>query len=164
MRHLVSIALGMVGACVGLPALAATTVATVQVIQGQVSINRGEGFQPAAGTAEAHNGDSVMVSPGGKGRIVYSSGCAVEVYPGVVTVREGSCKASEPMMVGPACDPSTDDKCLAPPARLHGTPWYIYPAAAALIVGVTCIGWCRQDDEHRIVRKERDDEDQGKSP
>jgi hypothetical protein len=159
LQRLLFIAVGLIAAAIGTPpSLAASGAATVEVIQGQVSINRGEGFKPAAGSIEARIGDLVMASPGGKARIVYSGGCAVDVHPGaVVAVQQGACTVAKPMMLGPACDPSRDDKCLAPvgPA-VPGTPWYVYPAAAGLIVAATCVGWCPEKEHHvrHVVEKE----------
>ena len=149
------VAVGLIATAIGTPpSQAASGAATVEVIQGQVSINRGEGFKPAAGSIEARIGDLVMASPGGKARIVYLGGCAVDVGPGaVVAVQQGACTVAKPMMLGPACDPSRDDKCLAPvgPA-VPGTPWYVFPAAAALGAAAACVGFC-QEEEHHIRRK-----------
>ena len=79
------------GVFLGSPALAAT----VQPVQGQVSINRGEGFQGLAGKTQARAGDLVMVSPGGSAKVLYSDGCTVNVKPvKVVSVGAKSpCKA-----------------------------------------------------------------------
>ena len=87
-----SLVLGLVaGVCLVSPALAAT----VQPVQGQVSINRGEGFQPLAGKTQARPGDLVMASPGGEAKILYADGCMVNVKPvKVVSVGAKSpCKA-----------------------------------------------------------------------
>lgn len=87
-----SLVLGLVaGVCLVSPALAAT----VQPVQGQVSINRGEGFQPLAGKTQARAGDLVMVHPGGKAKLLYPGGCIIPVTPGkVVQVGAKSpCKA-----------------------------------------------------------------------
>ena len=153
MRPLISTAAGFIAAtAVSLPTWAVAGTATVEVIQGQVSVNQGEGFKPATSRIEARIGDLIMASPGGKGRIVYSGGCVVDVYPGaVVAVQQAACQAAKPMMLGPACDPSRDDKCLAPPPA-PGTPWYVIPAAAALGAAAACVGFC-QEEEHHIRRK-----------
>jgi hypothetical protein len=87
---LASIAL-IAGVAFSLPALAAT----VESGKGQVLINRGGGFQPVAGGAQAGAGDAVMVSPNGSAQIVYSDGCSIPVVPGnVITVTaESPCKS-----------------------------------------------------------------------
>ena len=157
MHRLFCITVALIAAAVGgSPSVAASGAATVEVIQGQVSINRGSGFQPATGATQANFGDFVMASPGGKGRIVYSGACAVDVYPGaVVAVRQGACTVAKPMMLGPACDPSRDDKCLAPPPA-PGTPWYVIPAAAVLGAAAACVGFCQEEEHehrHRVHKK-----------
>jgi hypothetical protein len=79
------------GMLLSLPAWAAT----VESVQGQVSINRGDGFRPVTGAIQANVGDTVMASPGGRAKIVYSDGCPVNVNPGaVVTITaESPCTA-----------------------------------------------------------------------
>jgi hypothetical protein len=78
------------GIFLSLPALATT----VDSIQGKVSLNRGHGFQLVTRTTDADAGDLVMAGPDSKGRIVYSDGCVVGVYPGrVVTVEDRDPKA-----------------------------------------------------------------------
>jgi hypothetical protein len=74
--------------CVGCSLLAATAsqAATVQPLQGQVSINQGQGFQPINGAVEAKEGDSIIVSPGGSATVSYADGCSVGVHPGAVMV------------------------------------------------------------------------------
>lgn len=70
--------------------------ATVEPVEGEVAINRGDGvFRHATGSVEATIGDSLMVTPGGLARIIYADGCAVELKPGtVVTITaESPCKA-----------------------------------------------------------------------
>ena len=91
MRLIASVAVAC-GLLLTVPSLAAT----VDSVRGQVSINRGDGFRRVTGTVQANIGDSVMVSPNGKARVVYPDGCAVEVNPGaVVTITALSpCKAS----------------------------------------------------------------------
>jgi hypothetical protein len=123
------------------------SVATVEAVKGQVSVNRGQGFEPVVTTTQVKSGDVVMARPHGQGKILYAGGCMVNVYPGAVVAvkkdQKESCKVAKqkPMTLGPACDPSTDDKCLAAPAvREPVWPWL---AGAGLAVGVSCIGWCR---------------------
>ena len=84
MRRLVRIASALIasGPCIlcGLPALATTVFAT----QGQVLINRGQGYQQVAGSSQANPGDTVVANPGGSGQIVYADGCTVQVRPGSI--------------------------------------------------------------------------------
>lgn len=62
------------------PCLAATVVP----IQGDVSINQGQGYEPVNGQQQAKAGDMVMVAPGGAARVAYDDGCKVDVKPGAV--------------------------------------------------------------------------------
>ena len=98
--RLVAVAAFGLGVLVGAPSFAAT----VDPIQGQVSVNRGDGiFRPITGTVQATIGDVVIVAPNGAARIVYPDGCTIEVKPGdLATIGTLSpCKA-------PSDTPSTD--------------------------------------------------------
>jgi hypothetical protein len=85
-----------------LPALAfgllvnsSALAASLEEIRGEVTINRGEGFQRVSGPTEARAGDLLVANPGGSAKLVYSDGCPVRVVPGTV-VRVGAkspCKA-----------------------------------------------------------------------
>ena len=73
MRKLLSIAAGVAaGTLICLPAMAA---ATVKVMEGQVSINQGQGYKQVAGTARVATGDRVMAAQASKGNyyILYGS-------------------------------------------------------------------------------------------
>jgi hypothetical protein len=59
----------------------ATFAATVTATQGQVMINRGQGYQLLVGSTEADPGATVIVNPGGSAQVVYPDGCAVTVEP-----------------------------------------------------------------------------------
>ena len=124
-----------VGLCVGSSAFAAS----LEAVQGEVSINRGEGFQRVTGPTEARAGDLLMASPGGSAKLVYADGCPVRVIPGSV-VRVGAqspCKA-------------TYYAGLAEPAP---TGWGIWPfVVGAGIVGiVACVAeFC--DEENGVSR------------
>lgn len=73
--------------CLSVPSLAAT----VQSVQGQVSVNAGTGYQLVRSGAAASPGAIVMANPGGSAQIVYPDGCVVRVDPGaVVTVQDRS--------------------------------------------------------------------------
>lgn len=81
MRLLRTLVLGL-----GSAALLATacSAASIEPVQGQVSINRGKGFEPVNRRTEAKVGDSVMVSPDGAAVVAYADGCKVDVHPGAV--------------------------------------------------------------------------------
>lgn len=101
MWRLIVISLGVF---LSLPASAAT----LNAVQGQVLINRGDGFQRVASGTEVREGDLVMANPGGSAKLIYPGGCVTEVKPGgVVTVNDGS-KCPQAMLVGDDCENSTD--------------------------------------------------------
>ena len=58
--------------------------ASVQPVQGDLSLNQGQGFQRVDSRIAANVGDSVMVGPGGSASLVYPDGCQVTVQPGAV--------------------------------------------------------------------------------
>jgi hypothetical protein len=72
--------------CCGCASLVGSSclAATVQPLQGTLSINQGQGFAPVNGRADASVGDSVMVGPGGYATLVYDDGCKVDIQPGAV--------------------------------------------------------------------------------
>jgi hypothetical protein len=80
--------------------------ATVEPMQGNVYVSRGQGFAPIKGRVEAKAGDSVMVDPGGSAVIAYSDRCKVTVQPGTIaTIAPSSpCKP---------CPPPTGQRCTA---------------------------------------------------
>ena len=123
MRRVLSMALGFGIATVAcLPAMAA---ATVQVVQGKVSVNQGQGYKQVAAASAVSTGDQVMAAPGGRAKIVYSDGCAVDVYPGaVVTVPE---KCYQPMTAG-----------------LEAAPWWLHHRRDSMgaYFGGGCGYWC----------------------
>jgi hypothetical protein len=59
--------------------------ANVQAVQGDLSINQGDGFVPINGRIDANVGDSLMVGPNGSATVSYPDGCQVNVQPGAVT-------------------------------------------------------------------------------
>lgn len=65
-------------------ATAQTATATIEPVQGDLSLNQGQGFQRVDGRVQANVGDSVMVGPGGSANLVYPDGCQVNVQPGSV--------------------------------------------------------------------------------
>jgi hypothetical protein len=116
-----------------MPAVAAT----VEVLQGQVSVNQGHGYKHIAAASAVSTGDQVMAAPGGRGRIVYADGCALDVSPGaVVTVPE---KCYQPMTAG--LEAPVEE------VRPRGA-WIPYVGAAAIIgVGACAVAGCFDDDD-----------------
>jgi hypothetical protein len=88
------------GLALSAPAHAAT--ATVQSVQGNVSIDRGTGFQQLTSAMPAEVGNRIMAAPGSSAKIVYGDGCTVEVKPGsVVSVgKESPCRAPNGLFWG----------------------------------------------------------------
>lgn len=72
--------------------------ATLSQVQGQVMVNRGQGFRPVTGPTNLSAGNSVMVSAGGSAQISYPDGCSSSVAVGsVVTVgAQSPCATSQP--------------------------------------------------------------------
>jgi hypothetical protein len=71
--------------CCAMLLTSSTWAATLEPVQGGLSINQGKGFQPVNNRIDANVGDSVMVSPDGAATVIYGDGCRVKVQPGVVT-------------------------------------------------------------------------------
>jgi hypothetical protein len=65
--------------------VSASWAATIEPVQGNLSLNQGQGFQPVNGRVDANVGDTVVVGPGGAAAVTYSDGCKVSVQPGAVT-------------------------------------------------------------------------------
>ncbi|HWX85053.1 MAG TPA: hypothetical protein VNZ48_15765 [Xanthobacteraceae bacterium] len=63
----------------------AAGAATVEPVQGNLSLNQGQGFQPVNSRVKANVGDTVVVGPGGAAAVTYPDGCKVQVQPGAVT-------------------------------------------------------------------------------
>jgi hypothetical protein len=135
MRRVLSIALGFsIATFACLPAMAA---ATVQVVQGKVSVNQGQGYKQVGAASAVSTGDRVMAAPGSRAKILYSDGCAVDVYPGaVVTVPE---KCYQPMTAGLEAAPVA-----------AAVPWVPIVGAAAVIgVGVCAVSGCFRNEGRR---------------
>lgn len=62
----------------------ACMAATIEPVQGALSVNQGQGFEQVNGRIDANVGDTVMVSPNGSALISYPDGCKVNVQPGAV--------------------------------------------------------------------------------
>jgi hypothetical protein len=65
--------------------VSASLAATIDPVQGNLQLNRGQGFQPVNSRIDANVGDTVVVGPGGAAAVTYSDGCKVSVQPGAVT-------------------------------------------------------------------------------
>jgi len=65
--------------------VSASWAASIEPVQGNLSLNQGQGFQPVNGRVDANVGDTVVVGPGGAAAVTYSDGCKVSVQPGAVT-------------------------------------------------------------------------------
>lgn len=62
--------------------------ASVEPTQGQVLINRGDGYKGLSGPTSGQPGDTVMANAGGSAVITYEDGCKVTVDPGAVVAIE----------------------------------------------------------------------------
>ncbi len=122
----------------------AAWAATVQPVQGDLSINQGQGFQKVNGRVEAKVGDSVMVSPGGSATVSYADGCKVDVKPGaVVTIAPLSPCASGSY----AADLGLPPVYKAPPAEVPPPVDWVPFAVGAAVVGLgigLCVAFCEQ--------------------
>ncbi|MES0385140.1 MAG: hypothetical protein ABUJ98_11210 [Hyphomicrobium sp.] len=58
--------------------------ATVEVIEVEVFLRHGVGYERVPGAAQAEAGDSVMAGEFGVGQIIYANGCVITVRPGTV--------------------------------------------------------------------------------
>jgi hypothetical protein len=65
--------------------VSASWAATIEPVQGNLSLNQGQGFQPINSRVNVNVGDTVVVGPGGAAAVTYSDGCKVSVQPGAVT-------------------------------------------------------------------------------
>ncbi len=72
--------------CVGLSLLVggACAAATIDSVQGDLSINRRQGFEKVNGRVESNLGYAVSVSPDGAASVTYPDGCQANVAPGAV--------------------------------------------------------------------------------
>jgi hypothetical protein len=81
----------------------AVQAATVDVLNGPVSLNQGNGFRSISSSASAAGGDLVMAGAGGQAEITYDDGCKQTVNSGeTVSVGEVS-----PCKLGVLGDPMT---------------------------------------------------------
>jgi hypothetical protein len=78
---------GLLGAvCFGSALLigGACSAATIEPVQGDLSVNQGNGFQRIDTRIDANVGDYAMVGPGGAATVTYPDGCKVNLQPGAV--------------------------------------------------------------------------------
>jgi len=81
---------------------------TLSNIEGTVSVNRGDGFQPASIGAPLSSGDRVRAGASGSANIVYENGCSTRVAPSqvaVVLATPPSCQGAS-LKDGPAYAPA----------------------------------------------------------
>lgn len=76
--------------------------ATLNVEGGEVFINQGAGYRPAAGSMTVNSGDAVMAKAGGSAEIVYEDECRQRVDVGAVVVVQ----QTSPCAVKPTPDDS----------------------------------------------------------
>jgi hypothetical protein len=62
----------------------ASAEARLEGVKGPVSVNSGDGFQPALGPVALQPGDKVMADRGGNAVIAYGNNCNISVKPGSV--------------------------------------------------------------------------------
>jgi hypothetical protein len=128
---------------------AATPTATLEPVQGDLSINHGKGFEKVlVSKIEAKVGDSVMVSPGGIAKVTYADGCQANVTPGtVMTITKLSPCASGSLAAD--LTPIYKAQPAAAPPPFFCEPWWIgVPLCLApfgiLAAGLTTTGGCTE--------------------
>lgn len=131
------IKLGMLGAALALVATSASA-AKLEAIKGQVLVNHGTGYQPAAGGLELKAGDMVIASPGGSARITDGIGPAVLVQPGqVIAVSASAPDASTSAKIGDDGKTAWLDLIEGPVLVNHGAGFKLVTQAQRLNVGDT---------------------------
>lgn len=76
----------VMASCVSTFMVTSVSAATLQVTQGAVQINRGQGFEPITGSTTVNPGDIVTVQPGGTAHVIYPDGSIQSVQPGSVAM------------------------------------------------------------------------------
>jgi hypothetical protein len=131
---------------------------TVEVVQPQVFVNRGDGYKPETKTSGVSAGHIVMAAPNGSAKIVYDDGCVVEVQPGaVVSVYETSpCQAQTGAV-------DTSSQVAAGSGSRRG---YILAGVvvAGVVGGVFALTSGGDDDGDNAQTALNNDDDQGSSP
>jgi hypothetical protein len=74
---------------------AAASAASFEVVSGEGSMNRGQGFRRVTGKVDAPTGTTLHVPAGSQAFLVYENGCRVRVTPGafVRVQRDAPCDA-----------------------------------------------------------------------
>ena len=132
-----TVALGGALLC-GAGAWAATQVATVEPVRGELFINHGKGFEKVASKIEVKVGDSLMVNPNGIAKVTYPDGCQANVKPdAVMTIAKlspcasGSLAAELPVYKAqPAVAP--------PPGCDWCGPWWLLGGLGFLAIPTGC--------------------------
>jgi hypothetical protein len=149
MRHVLASVALISGVSLSVPSLAAT----VEAIEGTVSINHGQGYQRVSLPTQVKAGDSIMADPGASAEVVYYDGCRVKVRPGaVVSVRrEPPCATSSRMNLGAG---SLKDTFPPPPVLVEEpTDFSLGPViAAGVIVGGIIAAVTHEREEIEIAR------------
>ena len=122
--------------------------ATIQPIDGETLVNRGEGYIQILDSVQGNAGDVVMVRPNGRATIVYDDGCETTVLPGeVVTV-----SARSPCTAGPALG-NNPGKYLLGGALVAGT-----------VAGIILLTGDDDDEGTKRVKKQLQEEHRPASP
>jgi hypothetical protein len=112
----------------------AAWAASIDPVQGELSVNQRQGFQKIDSRIEANVGDSVMVSPYGSATVSYPDGCKVNVRPGAV------------MTIAPlspcASGSYAADLELPPPLAVPPPVDWFPVGVGAAVVGGTLAGLC----------------------
>jgi hypothetical protein len=138
---------------------------TVEVVQAEVSVNRGDGYKPLAGKTTVYAGHLVMAAPNGSAKVIYDDGCVVEVAPGaVVAVYETS-----PCQAQTAAVDTSAQTGAANPRRGYIIAGVVVAGIAGGIVALSSAGGDDEDDDG--LKKalnddddDDDDDDEGSSP
>ena len=129
--------------CVGMFLCSASFAATVDSLEGQILLNRGDGFQVLTAPTTANPGDKVMASADGNAKLRYADGCVIDIRPGaVVSVGEKS-PCTAPYLGGFEEVPQEH--------RFYVAPFLI---GAGAVVGIACASganFC--EEEHRRRRR-----------
>lgn len=112
----------------------AAEAASLEYVQGDVRVGRGEGFRTVQGPMDLSPGDKVKVGGKGLARIVYSDGCVVNLGANALATVADRCPCS--FM---AQDDGSDQQdcscegiaCLGPPALIAGNVGAAVGAALA---------------------------------
>ncbi len=124
------------------PAADAPILATLSNVNGEVLVNRGQGFRPAAPGMALRPGDRILVTARGRARLSYTGGCGVSLGAGsMATVTKlAPCKVGlrQARILAIAQNDSTAPP---PPGAAATTPFGLSPGVLSLLtVGVFTLG------------------------